>query len=111
MEYASSFIKKKLLKKQHVSRNKTSIVYYYSLTKLYEQLNSSYSDVYWISHRNVLKVKSKLLVFSFVPLVMWKVQKLVSINIQSNCKIIGKKRTDSSSVFTGSGKVQKGGDC
>ena len=35
----------------------------------------------------------------FVLLMMWKVQKVESINIQSDCKTISKDRTDFSSVF------------
>ena len=60
--------------------------------------------------QNILEVKSRLLIFSFVPIVMQKVQKVESVNIQNDCKITCKKRTDSSSMFTRSGKVRKGGD-
>ena len=42
---------------------------------------------------------------------MQKVQKLDSINTQSDCKVKSKKRTDSSCVFTQSRKVQKGEEC
>ena len=40
---------------------------------------------------------------------MQKVQKVESVNIQSDCKATSKKRTVSSCIFTHSGKVQKGG--
>ena len=92
-----------------VYRNKNlSVVYYYSLTQLYRQINYSYSE---ISQWNVLEVKLKLLVFVFfVPVVMRKVQKVESPNIQSDCETTSKKRTDSSCAFTRSGKVQKGGE-
>ena len=43
-------------------------------------------------------------------LVIGKVQEVESVNIQSDCKKGSKKRTDSSSVFTRSGKVGKGGE-
>ena len=39
---------------------------------------------------------------------MQKVQNMESIDIQSDCKTTCKKRTDSSSVLTCNGKVQKG---
>ena len=52
----------------------------------------------------------KALVFFFVSLRMRKVQKVESINIQSDCKTTSKKGTDSSCVFSGSGKVGKGGE-
>ena len=39
---------------------------------------------------------------------MQKVQKVESINIQSDCKATSKKRTVSSCIFTHGGKVQKG---
>ena len=57
-----------------------------------------------------MEFKLKLLVFSFVPLVMRKVQKVERINIQSDCKAPSKKRTDPSSVFTRSIEVLKGGE-
>ena len=41
---------------------------------------------------------------------MQKVHKVESVNIQSDCKVTSKKRTDSSCVFTQSGKVWKGGE-
>ena len=47
------------------------------------------------------------MVFSFVPLVVQKVQKVESVNIDSDCKTMCKKRTDSSSVFTRSEKYKK----
>ena len=58
-----------------------------------------------------IKVKLKLLVFFFVPLVMQKVQKVGSVNIQSDWKTMSKKRADSSCAFTRNGKVQKSGEC
>ena len=54
-----------------------------------------------------MEVKSKLLVFSTVLPVMQKVQKVEIVNIHSDCKATCKKRTDSSGVFTCSGKVRK----
>ena len=57
-----------------------------------------------------MEVKLKFLVFSYVMLVIGKVQEVESVNIQSDCKKASKKRTDSSSVFTRSGKVGKGGE-
>ena len=41
---------------------------------------------------------------------MQKVQKVESVNIDSDCKVTWKKETDSSSVFTHSEKVWKGGE-
>ena len=41
-------------------------------------------------------------------LVMQKVHKVESVNIKSDCEVTSKKRTDSSCVFTQSGKVWKG---
>ena len=56
-------------------------------------------------------VKLKLLVFFFVPLAVRKVEKVESIYyIQSDCETTSKKSTDSSCVFTRSGKVRKGGE-
>ena len=52
----------------------------------------------------------KVLVLFFVPLVMPKVQKVEGIYIQSDFKTASKKRTDSSCVFTCSGKVQEVGE-
>ena len=52
----------------------------------------------------------KAFVFFSVPLVMQKVQKMESVNIQSDCKTTSKKRTYSSCVFAHSGKVCKGGE-
>ena len=49
--------------------------------------------------------------FLFVPLVMWKVQRVESINIQSDCKATSNKITDPFSVFKCSGKLQKIGEC
>ena len=43
-------------------------------------MNSSYSGIYQISQRNVLEVKLKRLVSSFLLPVMGKVQKLESIS-------------------------------
>ena len=43
-----------------------------------------------------MEVKLKPLFFFFVPLVMQKVQKVESLNLQSDCKTTSKKRTDSS---------------
>ena len=72
------FLKKILIKKQHVYRNKKlSIVYYYSLMKLYKYINYSYSEI-------ILEVKLKLLVFFFVQLTMWKVENVESINVESD---------------------------
>ena len=48
-------------------------------------------------------------VFFFVALLMWKVQKLESVNLNKDCKTTSKKRINSSGVFTCSGKLQKGG--
>ena len=62
---------------------------------------------YQISQQNVLEFKLERLVYSFVLLVMQKVQNMESIIIQSDCKITCKERTDSSSAFTCSEKVQK----
>ena len=45
--------------------------------------------------------------FFFVPLMMRKMQKVESINMQSDCKTTSRKRAESSCVFTQSGKVQK----
>ena len=67
--------------------------------------------IYQIFQQNVLEVKLMLLVFSFVLLVMQKVQNMESVDILSDCKLTCKKRTDSSSVFTRNGKVQKGRKC
>ena len=61
-----------------------------------------------ISQLNGLEIKLELLVFSPVPSVMQKVQKLESVNMQGDCKITYKRKTDSSSVFTCSRKVQGG---
>ena len=55
--------------------------------------------------------KIKALVFSFVLLMMRKVQKVESINILSDCKTMSKEKTNSSIVFTCNEKVQNGGDC
>ena len=41
---------------------------------------------------------------------MLKVQKVESVYIESDWEIMSKKRTDSSCVFTPSGKAQKGGE-
>ena len=72
------FLKKLLIKKQHVYRNKKlSILYYYSLMKLYKHINYSYSEI-------ILEVKLKVLVFFFVQLTMWKVEKVESINVESD---------------------------
>ena len=58
-----------------------------------------------------IEVKLNLLVFFFVPLVMSKVSKVESIYyIQSDCETMSKRSTDSSCVFTCSGKVWKGGE-
>ena len=54
-----------------------------------------------------MEVKLKLLVFSYVLLVMQKVQNMESVDMQSDSKTKCKKRTDLSSVFTCNGKVQK----
>ena len=55
-------------------------------------MDSSYSDIYWILQQNALEVKFKLLVFSFVPfMMMWKLQKVESVNKQSNCEISAKR--------------------
>ena len=55
-------------------------------------MDSSYSDIYWILQQNVLEVKFKLLVFSFVPfMVMRKLQKVESVNCESNCEISAKR--------------------
>ena len=62
-----------------------------------------------IWQRNLSEVKLKLLVFFLVPLVMQKVQKVESVNIQSDWETKRKKRIDLSCVFTHSGKVWKGG--
>ena len=50
-------------------------------------------------------VRSNFLVFFFVPLVVQKVKKVKSVNIQSDCETLREKRTDSSCVFTRSRKV------
>ena len=55
-----------------------------------------------------MEVKLKLLLFSFVLLVMQKVQNMDSVDIESDWKTTCKKRTDSSSLFTCNGKIQKG---
>ena len=57
------------------------------------------------SQESLLQVKLKF----YVALVMWKVQKLESINLKRDCKTTSKKRINSSCVFTCSGKLQKGG--
>ena len=57
--------------------------------------------MYWISN---------LLVFSLVASAIQKVQKVESVNIQSDCETTCKKRTDSSSVFTRGGNVRKRGE-
>ena len=44
MKGVCSLVKKKLLKKQHAYREIRTIVYYYSLTWLYKQINYSYSQ-------------------------------------------------------------------
>ena len=67
--------------------------------QLYKQINHSYSQ------QNALEVKLDLLVFFFVLLVMQKVQKVESIKMQRDCETMSKKRTNSSCVFTCSGKV------
>ena len=56
-------------------------------------------------------VKLKLLIF-FVRVMMQKVQvqNVVSIYIQSDCETMS-KREQTHTVFTRSGKVQKGGEC
>ena len=51
-----------------------------------------------------MEVKLKLLVFSFLSLVMQKVE---NANIHSDCKIMSEKIADPPSVFTYSREVQK----
>ena len=106
------FYKKKLLKKQHVYRNKKLCIVLLLFSDIIIQTNNLFifRDL-WNFTMKCIGVKSKLLVFFFVPLVMWKVQKIESIYyIQSDCKTTSKKRTGSSCVFTCSGKVWKGGE-
>ena len=47
----------------------------------------------------MLKVKLKFLVFFFVLLVMRKVQTAESVNVESDCKTLCKKRINLSCVF------------
>ena len=72
------------------------------------QANSSYSDIYVVLQRNVLEIQLKLLFLS-CSICIQKVQKVESINIQSDWKTMCKMR-DSYIVFTCSGKVWKGGE-
>ena len=66
---------------------------------------------YLLNFTNALGVKLKLLVFSFAPLVMQKVQKVERVNLQNDYKTTWRKRKDPRSVFTRSGKAQKSGEC
>ena len=110
MERASSFIKKKLLKKQHIYRNKKlSIVYYYGVIIQASKL-FIFRDLINFTRKWCTGGKLKPLVFFFVLLVIQKVQKVESANTRSDWKTTNKKRTYSSCVFTCSGKVQKGGE-
>ena len=59
-----------------------------------------YNKMYW---------RLKLLIFSPALSVMQKVQKVESVNIEGDCKITCKKRTDWSSALTHREKVQKAG--
>ena len=105
------FYKKKLLKKQCLYRNKKLSIVLSLFSDLIIQTNNlfKFRDL-WNFTMKCIGVKLKLLVFFFVPLVMWKAQKVESIYyIQSDCEITSKKSTDSSCVFTRSGKVRKGG--
>ena len=111
MECASSFIKKELLKKWHVYWNKKlSIVYYYDVII---QASTLFIFRYLLNFTTKWCTGGKLksLVLFFVLLVIQKVQKVESANIQSDWKTMNKKRTDSSCVFACSGKERKGGEC
>ena len=89
MERASSFIKKKLLKKQHIYRNKKlSIVYYYGVITQASKL-FIFRDLINFTRKWCTGGKLKPLVFFFVLLVIQKVQKVESANI----RVIGKQRT------------------
>ena len=110
-ECASSLIKKKLLKKQYVYRNKKlSIVYYYDViiqgSKFFIFKNLSNFTTKWCTGG-----KLRPLVLIFVVLIIQKKQKVESVNIQSDWKTTNKKKTGSSCVFTCSRKVRKGGEC
>ena len=111
MECASTFInKKKLLKKQHVYRNKKlSILYYYDVIVQASKLFIS-KDLLNFTTKWCTGGKLKPLVLFFLLLVIQKVQKTESANIQSDWKTTNKKRADPSSVFTCIGKVRKGGE-
>ena len=62
-------------------------------------------------HKEMYWSQIKAFSFFFIPLVMRKVQKIESIYyIQSDCETTSKNSTDSSYVFTRSGKVLKGGE-
>ena len=109
-EVCKYFYKKKLLKKQHVYRNKKlTILYYYDViiqaTKLFISRDLLNFTTKWCTGG-----KLKPLVLFFVLLVIQKVQKAESANIQIDWKTTNKKRTDPSYVFTCSGKVRKGGE-
>ena len=104
------FHKIKLSKKQRVYRNKKLRIVLLLFTDVIIPTNNLFifRDS-WNFTTKCIGVKLKLLVLFFVPLVMRKVQKVGSIYyIQSDCKTTSKKSTDSSCVFTRSGKVWKG---
>ena len=100
------FYKKETLKKQHIYRNKKlSIVYYYDVIIQANKL-LIFRDLLNVTTKWCTGGKLKLLVLFFVLLVMRKVQKVESANIQSDWKTKSKIGTDSSCVFTRSGKVR-----
>ena len=104
------FYKKETLKKQHIYRNKKlSIVYYYDVIIQASKL-FIFRDLLNFTTKWCTGGKLRPLVLFFVLLVIQKVQKLEGANIQSDWKTTNKKRTDSSYVFTCSGKAQKGGE-
>ena len=106
---AWKFFYKKNLKKQHVYRNKKLSIVLLLFSDIIIQTNNLFifRDL-WNFTTKCIGVKLKLLVFFFVPLVTRKAQKVESIYyIQSDCETTSKKSTDSSCVFTCSGKVQK----
>ena len=107
---AWKFFKKKIFKKQQVYRNKKLVSLLFSDIIIQTNHLFIFRDL-WNFPTKCIGVKLKLLVFFFVPLVMPKVSKVESIYyIQSDCETMSKRSTDSSCVFTSSGKVRKGGE-
>ena len=107
---AWKFFKKNFFKKQRVYRNKKLVLFLFSDIIIQTNNLFSFRDL-WNFPTKCIGVKLKLLVFFFVPLVMPKASKVESIYYtQSDCETTSKRSTDSSCVFTSSGKVRKGGE-